>query len=159
MWQKDIKPTFVTSFTWVKGNHSFKFGGEAIFEGLPGAISWRSKGIFGFGAAETADPYTTGLTFQNGATGFAYASFLLGGYNNLQVQPLAVQRMGNHSFGLYAQDKYTLKSPSGISFSEFSEAPSSAMRSRSSRTPPRVIRMTTCTPLSAEEIVASISAL
>jgi len=60
---------------------------------------------------------------------------------------------------LAAQDKYTLKSPSGISFSEFSEAPSSAMRSRSSRTPPRVIRMTTCTPLSAEEIVASISAL
>ncbi|HSP68331.1 MAG TPA: TonB-dependent receptor [Bryobacteraceae bacterium] len=106
LWQKDIKPTFNSSLTWVKGNHTFKFGGEAIFEGLPGAISWRSKGIFGFGAAETANPYTTGLTFQNGATGFAYASFLLGGYNNLQVQPLAVQRMGNHSFGLYAQDNW-----------------------------------------------------
>lgn len=106
LWQKDLKPTFNNSFTWVKGNHTFKFGGEAIFEGLPGAISWRSKGIFGFGPAQTADPYTTGLTFQNGATGFAYASFLLGAYNNLQVQPLAVQRMGNHSFGMYAQDNW-----------------------------------------------------
>jgi Carboxypeptidase regulatory-like domain len=106
LWQKDTKPTGTISFTWVKGNHTFKFGGEAIFEGLPAAISWRSKGIFGFGQAETADPYTTGLTFQNGSTGFSYASFLLGRYSSLQVQPLSVMRLGNHSFGMYAQDTW-----------------------------------------------------
>jgi hypothetical protein len=106
LWQKDTKPTFNNSFTWVKGNHTFKFGGEMIFEGLPAAVSWRSKGIFGFGQAETAQPYTSVYTFNNGQTGFAYASFLLGYYNNLQVQPLANMRLGNHSFGLYAQDSW-----------------------------------------------------
>ena len=106
LWQKDTKPTFNTSFTWVKGNHTFKFGGEAIFEGLPIANGSRSNGVIGFGQAETADPYATGLTFGNGATGFSYASFLLGNYNSLNVSPQDTLRLGNHTFGLYAQDTW-----------------------------------------------------
>jgi hypothetical protein len=106
IFQKDTKPTFVTSFTWVKGNHTFKFGGEAIFEGLPIANTSRSNGQFGFGQAETADPFGTGLTFANGATGFGYASFLLGAANSLALSPQDTLRLGNHTFGLYAQDSW-----------------------------------------------------
>ena len=106
LWQKDTKPTFTTSLTWVKGNHTFKFGGEAIFEGLPIANGSRSNGIFGFSQAETADPYATGLTFANGATGFAYASFLMGNYSSLNLSPQDTLRLGNHSFGVYAQDTW-----------------------------------------------------
>jgi hypothetical protein len=106
LWQKDTKPTFNNSFTWVKANHTFKFGGELIFEGLPIANGSRSDGEFGFAQAETADPYTTSNTYSNGASGFAYGSFLLGAYNNLAVSPQDTLRMGNHSFGLYAQDSW-----------------------------------------------------
>jgi hypothetical protein len=106
LWQKDTKPTFNASATWVKGNHTFKLGGEAIFEGLPGEMTWRSKGIFGFAQAETADPYSTGLTFVNGATGFAYASFLLGAYSSLQVQPVSEIRLGDHTLAFYLQDSW-----------------------------------------------------
>lgn len=104
--QKDTKPTFNMSFTWVKGNHTFKFGGEAILEGLPILNTTRANGAFIFGQAETANPYTTGLTFSNGATGFAYASFLTGNTNSLTLSPLAAARLGNHSFGIYAQDNW-----------------------------------------------------
>jgi len=106
LFQKNTKPTFTTSVTWVKGNHTFKFGGEAIFEGLPIANGSRSNGVFGFGQAETADPYATGLTFANGATGFAYASFLLGRYGSLNLSPQDTLRLGNHSLGFYGQDTW-----------------------------------------------------
>jgi hypothetical protein len=104
--QKDTKPTFNANLTWVKGNHTFKFGGEAIFEGLPIQNTTRANGALGFAAAETADPYATGLTFSNGATGFSYASFLLGLESSLTVSPLAAARLGNHSFGAFAQDNW-----------------------------------------------------
>jgi hypothetical protein len=104
--QKDTKPTFVNSFTWVKGNHTYKFGGEMIFEGLPIVSGYRAAGIIGFGSQETADPYSTGLTFANGNTGYSYASFLTGNYNSLNVAGLDDARLGNHSFGLYAQDSW-----------------------------------------------------
>jgi hypothetical protein len=106
LFQKDTKPTFTTSVTWVKGNHTFKFGGEAIFEGLPIGNGSRSNGIFGFGQAETADPFATGITYQNGATGFGYASFLLGAYNSLNLSPQDTLKLGNHSFGMYMQDTW-----------------------------------------------------
>jgi hypothetical protein len=104
--QKDTKPTFNTSWTWVKRNHTFKFGGEAILEGLPIQNTTRANGVIGFGQAETANPYTTGITYSNGATGFGYASFLLGLENSLTVSPLAAARLGNHAFGIYAQDNW-----------------------------------------------------
>jgi hypothetical protein len=116
IFQKDTKPTFTASLTWVKGNHTFKFGGEAIFEGLPIANTSRSNGQFGFGQAETADPYATGLTFQNGATGFGYASFLLGLTNNLALSPQDTLRLGNHSFGMYAQDTWKVTRKLTIDF-------------------------------------------
>ncbi len=104
--QKDTKPTFNANVTWVKGNHTFKFGGEAILEGLPIQNTTRANGSLGFGATETANPYTTGLAYSNGGTGFAYASFLLGLENSLTVSPLAAARLGNHSFGFFAQDNW-----------------------------------------------------
>jgi len=106
LWQKDTKPTFTNSFTWVKGNHTYKFGGELIFEGLPLANTSRANGVFGFAAAESADPFSTGVAYQNGSTGFGYGSFLLGAYNSLAVSPQDTLKLGNHAFGLYAQDSW-----------------------------------------------------
>ena len=53
---KEQKPTANTSLTWVKDNHTFKFGGEYTGEGYPTYSSWRANGNFTFGAAKPANP-------------------------------------------------------------------------------------------------------
>ena len=104
--QKDLKTTANMSFTWVRGNHTFKFGGEAIFEGLPIQNTTRANGQFGFSQAETSSPFTTQNTYSNGNTGFGYASFLLGDYSSLTISQLTSSRLGNETFGFYAQDTW-----------------------------------------------------
>ncbi len=44
----DEKPTANANLTWVKNNHTFKFGGEMLIEGFPDISLDRSNGIFGF---------------------------------------------------------------------------------------------------------------
>ncbi len=109
LWEKDTHPTVGQSFTWVKGNHTFKFGGDMIFEGLPFSGAWRANGVYTFASQETADPFSTGNTYGNGATGFGYGSFLLGLYNSVQVAGNDVARLGNHSVDLYAQDSWKVR--------------------------------------------------
>ncbi len=47
--QEDIKPTFNANATWIKGNHTFKLGATAMFEGIPTITSSRANGEFEFG--------------------------------------------------------------------------------------------------------------
>jgi len=101
------KTTANTSLTWVQGNHIYKFGGETTIEGYPNISSWRANGFFVFSNAETSDPWQNGqaMNFPNG-TGFNYASFMLGFPDQLQLSPLNSTKLGNHFFGLYAQDSW-----------------------------------------------------
>ncbi len=102
---KDVKPTANVNLTWVKGNHTFKFGGEMIVEGFPQVNYTRANGAFGFGQNQTGDPWE----FNRGAfasTGFSYASFLMGVTNSLTVSQVTDSRIGNHSLGFYAQDTW-----------------------------------------------------
>lgn len=104
-YSRDIKPTFNAYLTWVRGNHTVKFGGEAVFEGLPTRNQWRSNGIFTFAAQQSGDPWEDGKGL-NAFTGFPYASFLLGLNGNLVLARQSNTRLGNHSFGFYAQDSW-----------------------------------------------------
>jgi hypothetical protein len=101
------KSTANASLTWVRGNHIFKYGGETTIEGYPNISSWRANGFFVFSNAETADPWQNGqpLNLTNGS-GFNYASFMLGFPDQLQLSPLNSTKLGNHFFGLYAQDSW-----------------------------------------------------
>ena len=54
-WKK--RPTFVANLTWVKNNHTFKFGGEAGIEGYPNSNFIDTNGSYNFSAAETGLPY------------------------------------------------------------------------------------------------------
>ncbi len=105
LWEE--KPTANTNLTWVKGNHIFKFGGEYTGEGLPEEANYRANGNFTFSNAETADPWQNGqaLNYPNG-TGFAYASFMLGLPDKLALSQPTGTKLGNHLFGLYAQDSW-----------------------------------------------------
>jgi hypothetical protein len=96
--------TFQDNVQWVKGKHSFTFGGQIIlqFEALtePGHV-----GHLSFLNTETAG-------FSNGAinedTGNAYASFLLGLVDNGAVVDSAVTTTGGRwrNYAAYAQDDW-----------------------------------------------------
>ena len=102
-------PPLRTSLTWIRGNHTFKAGGEYVGEGFPEQSLWRANGGFGFSNAETADPYQNTVPLLYGAataTGTPYASFMLGLPDNLSLNPQTAVRLGDHSIGFYLQDSW-----------------------------------------------------
>ena len=104
---KDIKPTFNTNLTWVRGNHTYKLGATALFEGIPSVNDSRAQGEFTFAQIQTADPAQAGQPFANtGSSGFGYASFFLGAASGVQTAAQADLRLGTHSYGLYLQDSW-----------------------------------------------------
>jgi len=103
----DYKPTFNTNLTWVKGNHTFKLGATALFEGIQSVNDSRADGQFGFSAVQTSDPWQNGQPFANiASSGFGYASFLLGATSSVSTAAPADVRLGTHSFGFYLQDSW-----------------------------------------------------
>lgn len=103
----DIKPTFNTNMTWVKGNHTFKVGASALFEGIPSLNDSRAQGEYTFSQIQTADPAQVGQAFSNiASSGFGYASFFLGQANSVATAAQADLRLGMHSYGLYIQDSW-----------------------------------------------------
>ncbi len=106
---QDLKPTFNANMTWVKGNHTYKLGATALFEGIQSINSSRADGQFGFSAIQTSDPWQNGQPFSNTASsGFGYASFLLGAANSVSTAATADVRLGTHSYGLYLQDSWKI---------------------------------------------------
>ncbi len=109
---KEVKPTANANMTWVKGNHTFKWGGEMVVEGLPSVSSSRADGLYTFSGAQTQNPweYTSTLPFLGSSgtfvSGFPYASFLLGSVSGLNVSANTDSRLGRHSVGFFAQDNW-----------------------------------------------------
>jgi len=103
----DYKPTFNTNLTWVKGNHTYKLGATALFEGIQSLNESRADGQFGFAQQQTSDPWQFGQPFANVASsGFGYASFFLGATNTVSTAAPADVRLGMHSYGIYIQDSW-----------------------------------------------------
>ena len=104
------KTNLVANLTWVKNNHTYKFGAEASIEGYPNYNYLDTDGVFNFSAAETGLPYLNALgpAGTSNTIGLPYASFLLGAVDNYQVDAPAVARLGKHQFGFYAQDSWKI---------------------------------------------------
>jgi len=102
------KTNFVANLTWVKNNHTYKYGAEASLEGYPNYNYLDTDGVFNFSAAETGLPYLNAANppGTSNTIGLPYASFLLGLVDNYQVDAPAVARLGKHQFGFYAQDSW-----------------------------------------------------
>ncbi len=103
---KEQKPTAVANLTWVKGNHTYKFGGELRIDGYPTYNLRDLNGQYAFSAAETALPYLQTTNVGGNSIGFPFASFLLGQVNSGNVSVPAVSKLGQHSLGLYVQDTW-----------------------------------------------------
>jgi hypothetical protein len=100
------KPTFNQSLTWVKSNHTYKFGAEVRFEGVPTLLYTATNGVYGFSAAETALPYLNTTSVNGGTVGFPYASFLLGLVDNVTIANPPTARVGQYAWGFFAQDSW-----------------------------------------------------
>ena len=102
----ESKPTANASFTWIKNNHTYKFGGELTLEGMNGQVDVGTNGIYTFDAAQTALPYLNATTVAGGFIGFPYAGFLLGLVNNGDIRPPMSNRLGKSVWGFFAQDTW-----------------------------------------------------
>jgi hypothetical protein len=101
------QPTAVANLTWVKGNHTYKAGGEFRSGGYPGRYLSGVDGVFGMSAAQTGLPSTNGQALS-GTVGFPYASFLLGAVNQLTVNQPEHPRVGKHDLAGYVQDSWKI---------------------------------------------------
>jgi hypothetical protein len=102
---RNLKPTATTSMTWVHNSHTYKAGGEMIVNGFPSFSQGFSAGSMAFNANETGLPALNGVSLP-ATVGFSYASFLIGApFNGYDSVP-AAERLGNHSFGFFAQDNW-----------------------------------------------------
>jgi Carboxypeptidase regulatory-like domain len=101
----------IASLTWVKSNHTFKFGGSGAFQGSYSIDINNLSGTYGFSSGQTAMPYavntstgTSSAAFGPNHIGLPYASFLLGLVDSAEVDPPSRVRFGKQEWGFYAQD-------------------------------------------------------
>jgi hypothetical protein len=105
-------PTSIASLTWVKNNHTFKFGGSMALNGNIALQNSTLNGTYVFSNLQTALPYVA-LTNATGSVagntiGFPYASFLLGLVNTGNIHDPSDARIGKSQWGFYAQDTWKI---------------------------------------------------
>jgi hypothetical protein len=100
------KPTANLSLTWVKNNHTYKFGSEMRIEGIPTTLFSNTNGVYNFRADETGLPSTQGQNLQGGTVGVPYASFMLGLVDSVTISQPPILRMGKNMWGFFAQDTW-----------------------------------------------------
>ncbi len=102
---RDYKPTGTVSLTWVKNNHTFKFGGEGVVNRYPSLAETYAAGEMIFSPNMTADPSLNGRSLA-ATEGFDYASFLVGAPNNGYIATTTPQEYYDKSFAWYVQDSW-----------------------------------------------------
>ncbi len=102
----NLKPTANTSLTWVRGNHTYKAGGEMIIEGYPATNKTYANAWMTFSPIESGLPSTNGQSLTGGTPGFNYASFLLGGVDNGFIGVPSKSRLGAHAISWFLQDSW-----------------------------------------------------
>jgi outer membrane receptor protein involved in Fe transport len=100
-----FKPAANASLTWVKQNHTYKFGGEARWEKYPSVLYYPSYGGYNFSADQTGLPATDGMGLS-GTAGFPYASFLLGLIADGNTGVSSAPRLAKSAWSFFAQDTW-----------------------------------------------------
>lgn len=100
------KPLAVANMTIVRGNHSYKVGGEWKFENFTNKGTAGVAGTYNFAAAQTGLPALQGVTLQGGNVGLNYASFLLGAVSTASVSNPQDPQYRRPAWSAFAQDTW-----------------------------------------------------
>ncbi len=103
-------PTISSFAAWVKGSHSFKFGGDWTQSAIADInLNSFTAGEFNFKAVETGLP---GFS----QTGWGYASYLIGQVDNGLISSPETLRHQGRGFDLYAQDQWRVTSKLTVNY-------------------------------------------
>ncbi len=100
-----VKPTANASLTWVKADHTYKFGAEMRIEGVAGSVYSSARGVYNFTGNQTALAIP-GFPGGGYSIGFPYADFLLGLVDNGNIGYPTHQRWGKNAWAIFAQDTW-----------------------------------------------------
>ena len=107
---REGKPTGQISLSWVRGNHTMKFGVGIRLEGYPTHGYTNSNGNFSFSTNQTTNTSVQGQALSGRFLGFPYASFLLGQVNSVTLAAQPVGRAGRAFYNWFAQDTWKITS-------------------------------------------------
>lgn len=100
------RPMGTANLTWVKGNHTMKFGAEYRLEKYPAYGFTNVSGTYTFGSNSTIQSALQGLTTSQGSTGFQFASFLLGHVTGVTLSQPIVSGTSKTQFAWFVQDSW-----------------------------------------------------
>ncbi len=102
------RPSGVASMTWVKGNHTYKYGGEWRGERYPEPHLRRHGRPLHLRSNSTQQSSLQALTLSQGVTGFPFASFLMGDLTQVEIRQPTPYSYGKNQTGFYIQDTWKL---------------------------------------------------
>lgn len=102
------KPAANASLTWVRDNHTVKFGFDGYWEAVPMIPYTNTNGAYTFSGNETGVPSLVGTTLSGGTMGLPYASFLLGQVDTYNIAAVADYRVAKAQLGFFAQDSWKI---------------------------------------------------
>ncbi|MEX2260448.1 MAG: TonB-dependent receptor [Bryobacteraceae bacterium] len=100
------KPTAVASLTTVRGNHTYKTGGEWRIDTFTNRNTNGVAGDFTFNGEQTTLPSTQGQNLQGGTLGHPYASFLLGLGASASIANAQDPQYRRTAWGFFVQDTW-----------------------------------------------------
>ncbi len=100
------KPTAVASVTYIRGNHTYKLGGDWRFDTFTNRNTNLVAGQYTFSNLTTGMPATEGQNLQGGSIGHNYASFLLGLVSSSTIGNPQDPQYRREAWALFLQDTW-----------------------------------------------------
>ena len=102
----DQKATGVANLSWIHSNHTYKFGGDWKLETSAPLTYNNLTPTFNFSGAQTSQPLYGQVLPSGTGTGSAWASFLLGLYDNASAGNASEPLYRRTSLAIFAQDTF-----------------------------------------------------
>ncbi len=100
------KPTGTAQLTWIRGNHSYKAGGEFKHDDFTNISYTGQSPAFNFNIAETSQPLY-GQALPSGTnTGHGLASMLLGLFDSASIGNVLAPQYRRNTWGFFVQDTW-----------------------------------------------------
>ena len=116
--QLERYPSTSANLTWIRGDHTFKFGADARQNQQVNILVANTTGSYSFGTSTATAATGNGVTWQpslNGLTGFTgfsnavgfpFANFMLGSVTSLTLAVPTEYRKTKQQYGVYIQDTW-----------------------------------------------------